>query len=48
MAGTGEFRFAGLSPGVYAAGFWLDVNRNGLVEPAVDVVSELSRSLVVE
>ncbi|MDO8685632.1 MAG: hypothetical protein Q7J78_03070 [Clostridiales bacterium] len=44
----GSFSFKDVSPGVYVAGCWLDVNRNGRIEPGVDIVSKLSKPIIVE
>jgi len=47
---TGEFAFANLPPGRYVLSFLLDINKNGIPEPGVDVVAGpyMQRVLEVE
>jgi len=45
---TGEFTFANLPPGRYVLSFLLDVNKNGIPEPSVDVVAGPYMQIVFE
>lgn len=45
---AGRFIFKDISPGVYVVSFWLDINKNGFIEPGIDVISTLSKPFIVE
>ncbi|NJD03434.1 MAG: hypothetical protein FIA99_12765 [Ruminiclostridium sp.] len=44
----GRFEFNHVAPGAYVVGCWLDVNKNSLVEPGVDIISPFSKPVIVE
>ncbi|MCD4669111.1 MAG: hypothetical protein K8S14_01555 [Actinomycetia bacterium] len=43
----GRFKFTEVPSGSYTIGFWLDINRNGIIEPGVDIISALSGTFII-
>lgn len=44
----GKFIFESIPPGKYQVGAWLDVNRNNIMEPNIDIYSNINNSRVIE